>query len=272
MDAAYREMLLNLMIPCAKWTLAHDKNMAIPRFYCPIDITPSSQQRLPESAAHHALKVLRLKRGDQITMFNGGGGEFEASIHLASREAVIVDIGKHIDVERESTLATTLVQSLSSAERMDLTLQKSVELGVSEIQPIVTDRSIVRLEGERAERRARHWQNVVIAACEQCGRNRVPQVLPMLSFDDWLAAPRERETQILLSPQGGSYLDQLRHPSTKVHLLAGPEGGLTDFERQRAVKAGFNAVVLGPRILRTETAALAALSAMQMLWGDFARP
>jgi 16S rRNA (uracil1498-N3)-methyltransferase len=243
--------------------------MPHPRFYCPVDITPSSQIALPPAAAHHALKVLRLKRGDQIALFNGGGGEFEASIHLASREVVIIDVGKHLPLERESSLHVCLAQSLSSAERMDFTLQKAVELGVSEIQPIVTERSIVRLEGERAERRARHWQNVVISACEQCGRNRIPTVLATLGFDEWLTQVARTALRILLSPIGLTTLGEIERPQSEVVLLAGPEGGLSEAEHARAAKHDFLPVKLGARILRTETAALAALASMQILWGDF---
>lgn len=245
--------------------------MTVPRFYCAIDLVPSSQLRLPESAAHHALKVLRLKRGDRITLFNGGGGEFDASIHQAQREGVVVDVGKYLPVERESALNIRLVQGLSSAERMDFTIQKAVELGVSEIQPLTAERSVVRLSGERAERRLRHWQNVAAAACEQCGRNRIPQVGQLANYAEWMSLSDASPLRVLMSPLASTCLRELPPPTGQVELLAGPEGGLTEFELGLAQKAGFHPIRLGPRVLRTETAALAAISAMQALWGDFSR-
>ncbi len=243
--------------------------MPPPRFYCAIDLAPNTQVKLPEDAAHHAMKVLRLTSGDAVTLFNGGGGEFEARIRFSGRDAVLVDLGRHLAVERESPLRLCLAQSLSSAERMDFTLQKAVELGVEAIQPIVSERSIVRLAGERAERRARHWRNVVIAACEQCGRNRVPVVSDTLKLDDWLGQAHGEALKLMLSPLGSATLDALAPPAQRVILLAGPEGGLTEAEHARVASRGFVPVRLGARVLRTETAAMAALSAMQALWGDF---
>jgi 16S rRNA (uracil1498-N3)-methyltransferase len=173
-------------------------------------------------------------------------------------------------VEREARLHVVLVQGLSSGDRMDFTLQKAVELGVAAIQPVATERSVVKLRDERAQRRLEHWQNLVIAACEQCGRNRVPSVAPVLAFDQWIAGlPATDECRLLLSPGATVALRDLQPVPQRVLLLAGPEGGLSPAESGIAQSRGFRPVRLGPRVLRTETAALAALAAMQALWGDF---
>ena len=242
------------------------------RFHFPGRLGNGSEVRLPPDAAHHAVRVLRLAVGEPVVLFDGHGGEFEARITRADRGEVAVKTGAHRDVERESRLQVQLVQGLSSGDRMDLTLQKAVELGVTTIQPIATERSVVKLKDERAQRRLEHWQNLVISACEQCGRNRVPEVLPLLDLPDWLAAldrqAPEGEARLLLSPMASVPLKELA-PATLMTLLIGPEGGLSAVEAQLAQSRGFTPVRLGPRILRTETAALAALSAIQALWGDF---
>ncbi len=242
------------------------------RFHFQGKLGNGSEVRLQPDAAHHAVRVLRLAVGEPVVLFDGLGGEFEARITRIDRGDVSVKTGAHLDVERESRLHVRLVQGLSSGDRMDLTLQKAVELGVAAIQPVATERSVVKLKDERAQRRAEHWQNLVIAACEQCGRNRVPEVLPLMGLPDWLAqlnmpAPDD-EARLLLSPAATTALKALA-PVPRMTLLIGPEGGLSPGETQLAQSRGFKPVRLGPRILRTETAALATLSAIQALWGDF---
>ena len=160
--------------------------MTLSRFYCPIEIATGQIIELPANVAHHAARVLRLEQGDEITLFNGNGGEFSAIIARISKSGTMVEVAEQLDIERESPLNITLVQAVCASEKMDWIVQKGVELGVSRIQPIVTNRSMVKLAGERADKRVRHWQQIVISACEQCGRNRVPQVLPLLSLPDWL--------------------------------------------------------------------------------------
>ena len=162
------------------------ETMTLPRFYYPGEITAGRIIELPANAAHHAARVLRLEQGDEITLFNGNGGEFSAIIARIGKSGTIVAVEKQIAIERESPLNITLVQAVCASEKMDWIMQKGVELGVSRIQPIATSRSVVRLAGERADKRARHWQQIVISACEQCGRNHLPQVLPLLSLSDWL--------------------------------------------------------------------------------------
>jgi 16S rRNA (uracil1498-N3)-methyltransferase len=242
------------------------------RFHFQGKLGNGSEVRLGADAGHHAVRVLRLGVGEPVVLFDGLGGEFEARITRIDRGDVSVKTGAHVDIERESRLHVTLVQGLSSGDRMDITLQKAVELGVAAIQPVATERSIVKLKDERAQRRIGHWQNLVIAACEQCGRNRVPTVAAVLSLPEWLAqipmAPLQDEARLLLSPGAAQSLKELA-PVTRMTLLVGPEGGLSPVETELAQSRGFNPVKLGPRILRTETAALATLSAIQALWGDF---
>jgi 16S rRNA (uracil1498-N3)-methyltransferase len=241
------------------------------RFYVAGRLGNGSDVRLPPDAAHHAARVLRLEAGDPIVLFDGHGGEFEARITRMDRGEVHAKTGAHREVERESGLEVHLVQGLSSGERMDFTLQKAVELGVAGIQPVAMERSVVRLRDERARRRVEHWQNLVIAACEQCGRNRVPRVAPVLTFGEYAAqlGAAEGESRLLLSPLAPASLRSRGKPAGRIVLMAGPEGGLAPGEAQTALARGFEAVRLGPRILRTETAAVAALAALQALWGDF---
>ena len=225
---------------------------------------------LPLAQAHHVAHVLRLAEGDAITLFDGRGTVHDAVIAQCARGAVRVRVHASRSENRESPLQVTLVQAVSSGERMDYTVQKAVELGVAAVQPVLSERCVVRLSGERAAKRVAHWQAVAVAACEQCGRNRVPPVHPLLPFAAWLElAAVEPGLRILLAPGGAARLQEIGRPSGKVALLAGPEGGLTAAEAGDAGRAGFVSLQLGPRVLRTETAALAALAAMQTLWGDF---
>ncbi|MDD5329627.1 MAG: 16S rRNA (uracil(1498)-N(3))-methyltransferase [Sulfuricella sp.] len=242
--------------------------MAAPRFYCPEIPARSGAAELPEPAAHHAARVLRLKEGDAVTVFNGQGGEGEARIAAIDKRGIDVEIIAWQDVERESPLRVVLAQAISAGEKMDFTLQKAVELGVQAIQPLASERSVVKLSGERAEKRVAHWQGVVVAACEQSGRNRVPEVASIRSLSDWLGQD-QTDLRLMLSPDAQTGLRDLPRPEGQVTLLIGPEGGFAPAESQMAQRQGFLPLRLGARILRTETAALAMLAAMQALWGDF---
>jgi 16S rRNA (uracil1498-N3)-methyltransferase len=197
--------------------------------------------------------------------------EYAGVIVQVARGEVTLDVAPGQNVDRESPLAITLAQGISSAERMDYTVQKAVELGVAAIQPLQTQRGIVRLDRARALKRCAHWRAIAVAACEQCGRNRIPEVLPVMALRDWLGqgAADQSAFRMLLAPDVNLSLKGLPRPRAGVTLVAGPEGGLTAEERRDAERAGFVAVAIGPRILRTETAALAAVAAMQLLWGDF---
>ena len=225
---------------------------------------------LPPAKAHHVAHVLRLAAGDAVILFDGQGNVFDGEIAKCARGEVSIRVRGGRQEDRESPLRVTLAQAVSSGERMDYTIQKAVELGVTAIQPLVTERCVVRLSGERATRRGAHWQAVVTAACEQCGRNRVPRVAPLLPLRSWLEQPAPDDgLRLLLLPDAPAGLRQLSRPAGMVTVLAGPEGGLTGAEADAAVRAGFMPLRLGPRVLRTETAAVALLAAMQALWGDF---
>jgi len=243
--------------------------MSTPRFYVPVLLTAPATLQLPEAAAHHAARVLRLRIGDAVTLFNGRGGEYSACITAIGKHDATVAIERHDPVERESPLLITLVQAVSSGERMDLTIQKAVELGAARIVPVESERCIVRLKDERAAKRVAHWQQVVVSACEQCGRNRIPDVRMISPLDAWLAAEESSARRWLLLPGADTALRDLPCPQIPIELLVGPEGGLTDAEADAACRAGYQPVRLGPRVLRTESAAPALLAAVQALWGDF---
>jgi 16S rRNA (uracil1498-N3)-methyltransferase len=242
----------------------------VPRLFCDTDPTPGARLQLPDPSAHHAARVLRLGPGDAVRIFSGDGSEWSAAISSVTKSGVSVLVSERFDRDVEASLQVTLAQGISARERMDFTLQKGVELGVAEIQPLETQRSVVRLREERASRRVDHWQNLAISACEQCGRNRVPQVMPIETFPNWLGALPAPDTRLrlMLSPIAQARLRDFPAP-TGVLLLVGPEGGLAPDEQDLAQACGFLPVRLGPRVLRTETAALAAVSAMHALWGDF---
>ena len=240
----------------------------MPRFYLPDPLHADTIISLHEASAHHAARVLRLSIGDAVTLFDGSGAEWSASISHIDRRAVEVHVHHAVPVERESPLRITLAQGISSGERMDYTLQKAVELGITAIQPIACARSVVKLAGERADKRRSHWQNLVIAACEQCGRNRIPAVAAIAPLTSWLAQPDSTATRLMFAPEADHTLHNLPRPAGPVIMLAGPEGGFAPHEYTAALAAGFIPIRLGPRVLRTETAALAALAALQTLWGD----
>lgn len=223
---------------------------------------------LPDDVARHAVGVLRLREGDDVILFNGDGSECVGQLYKSGKGAE-VQLKSACSPERESPLHITLVQGVSSGERMDYTLQKAVELGISAIQPVMMKRTIVRLDDEKRIKRRQHWQGVVISACEQCGRNHVPEVAPILDFHTWLADRSQQDgIRFLLDPDATLRLKDLPPPEGPVTLLAGPEGGYDQAEREAALRHGFTGLSLGPRILRTETAALAALAAIQSRWGD----
>ncbi len=237
------------------------------RLYCDLALTPGAEIALPETAARHAVTVLRLQAGDTLNLFNGAGGEYLASLVAVSKRETRARIIEFHARERESSVDITLALGISAGERMDYSLQKATELGVSAIQPLATERSVVKLAGERADKRLQHWQHVVIAACEQCGRNRVPAVAPVEKLYAYLAALGRGKRLLMLSPDADTPLTRVA-PAAAAVLLIGAEGGLSPAEHQAARASGFAPVNLGPRILRTETAPVAALAVLQALWGD----
>jgi 16S rRNA (uracil1498-N3)-methyltransferase len=240
----------------------------MPRFYCDLPLAVGRLIELPDETARHAVGALRLRSGDDVVLFNGDGGEYQGTLEQQGKAAAVRLSGRDEPL-RESNLRITLAQGISSGERMDLTLQKSVELGVAAIQPLMMRRSVVKLTGEKTEKRLRHWRGVVISACEQCGRNQLPPVAEIQDFMPSLRQTPKEMQRYLLDPEASQSLRDLPAPTGPVLLLAGPEGGFDPVERNAAIAAGCIPLRLGPRILRTETAALAALAAMQAIWGDF---
>ena len=236
-----------------------------PRFYLDAPLRAGSVCTLSEDAAHHAIHVLRLREGEEVTLFNGRGGEYAARIASIQRLRISIDLLEHRQVERESPLRVTLVQGVSAGEKMDSTVRKAVELGVAEVQPVLATRSVARPKGERADSRRAHWQKVAIAACEQCGRNRIPAVQPLTSVEDY--RPGEG-MKVLLSPQAKLKFSAAVRDAAAFILAAGPEAGFTAEEEAAFAAAGFVPVSLGPRVLRTETASVAALAALNALRGD----
>lgn len=237
-----------------------------PRFYIDAPLRAGSVCTLSEDAAHHAIHVLRLRAGEEITVFNGRGGEFAARIVSIQRLKIAVDLLHHREIERESPLRVTLVQGVSAGDKMDSTLRKAVELGVAEVQPVLAARSVARPKGERAEGRRAHWQKVVIAACEQCGRNCIPEVHALIALSNY--RPSGTAMRILLSPLAQQPLSELSLQGSDFVVAAGPEAGFTSEEEAALVSSGFVPALLGPRVLRTETAAVAALAALSALRGD----
>ncbi|MBW8906917.1 MAG: 16S rRNA (uracil(1498)-N(3))-methyltransferase [Betaproteobacteria bacterium] len=238
----------------------------MPRFHVDTALRTGTSLMLPDDSAHHAVHVLRIRAGDEITLFNGRGGEFAARVASIERLKVRVDVLEHRAIERESPLRMVLVQGVSAGERMDFTVRKSVELGVAELQPVLAASSVARPKGERATARLEHWQKVVVAACEQCGRNLIPRVLPMIAAGDYRGGAG---TKILLSPASQLRFTEAAKGGEAFTIAAGPEAGFNADEERAFLGAGFVPARLGARVLRTETAGLAALAALSALAGDF---
>lgn len=239
----------------------------MPRFFVPAVLSPGQTLALPDSVVRH-IHVLRLRPDSGIVLFNGDGCSYPARLLNVDKRAAAAHILQVLPADSEPPLHITLVQAVSAGEKMDFTLQKSVELGVSEIWPVISERSVVRLSGERADKKTGRWQDIVISACEQSGRNLIPPVQPLQPFVEALLRLPEADARMILSPNRAGTLSRFAAPQRLI-LMVGPEGGWTAAEEEAAFAAGFQAVTLGPRILRTETAALAAIAAMQTLWGDF---
>lgn len=246
--------------------------MRLTRVHVQAPLAGRDQVTLPEASSAHLVRVLRLGVGAPLRVFDGLGGEYEAVIAVVGKRGVDLALGRHHAIERESPLQVTLLQGLSRGERMDFTLQKATELGVTAIQPVLARRSNVKLDADSTPRKLSHWQAIVASACEQSGRNRVPAVLAPLDVGDACASVRA-PLRLMLAVDGAQPLPQVLAAAgapREVALLIGPEGGLDEAEEAVARRAGFTSVLLGPRVLRTETAPLAALAALQALAGDFA--
>ncbi len=242
--------------------------MRVTRVHVPEPLVEGAAVVVPPSVAYHLTRVLRMRLGALIIVFDGTGNEHYAEISSVNGEQVSVKIAEPIRGTTESPLHITLVQGISRSERMDWTLQKATELGVHAIVPVITARSVVRLDDRQANKKLEHWQAVVVGACEQSGRRVIPIVHTPLRLHDYLVQSNSDDMRLVLDPTAPIALTGLQRPPKTIQLLIGPEGGLDDDELQRAVGSGFTAVRLGPRILRTETASVVALSVLQALWGD----
>lgn len=242
--------------------------MRLTRVHVPGPLTAGGRHTIEGDAANHIARVLRLERGEPLTVFDGRGGEYAARIEELRKGAVIVAVAERSMAVRESPLRLTLAQGVSRGERMDWVVQKATELGVSRIVPVLTERTVVKLDAKQAERKLLHWQGIATAACEQSGRDRLPAVAAPLSLAEFLRAVDSHATRVLLSPAARLRVADLPRPDGEVVVLIGPEGGLAEAEQQAAAAAGFTSVRLGPRVLRTETAAVAALTLIQHHFGD----
>ncbi|HEX9140397.1 MAG TPA: 16S rRNA (uracil(1498)-N(3))-methyltransferase [Steroidobacteraceae bacterium] len=244
--------------------------MRLTRIFVSAALAPDTEQLLPRSASDHLLKVLRLRPGAELTLFDGRGGEYAARLISAARGAARIAVGEQSPIERESPLAVTLLQGLARGERMDLIVQKATELGARAIVPLLTERSVVRLDASQTAKRLAHWQAIAIGACEQCGRNRLPQIGPLTELSR-VGELQLAGARLVLEPNGRETLPGAIAGCTEVALLIGPEGGLSDAEVEAALDDDFVPCRLGPRVLRAETAPLAALAALQLLAGDLGR-
>lgn len=240
--------------------------MRVPRIFTSQILSASNQLDLDEAQSHYVSKVLRMQAGRELVLFNGTGGEYAATIVNTGKKTVTVDVGEFISVDRESPLQLELAIGVSRGERMDWVLQKATELGATKISPLFTERTEVKLNGERLQKKLHHWQQIIISACEQCQRNIVPVLNEPIMIDTWLASA-EAELKCVLHHRDNKGLPT-DAAIKSVALLIGPEGGLSETEISQAIEHGFAPLTLGPRVLRTETAPVAAISLVQYLWGD----
>ena len=241
--------------------------MRIPRIFTDSPLAVGSQCQLDDNAANHVGRVLRMQAGQALLLFNGDGQDYHATITEAGKKHVQVAVTEAAENETESSLRVVLAQTLSKGDRMDYAVQKAVEMGVSEIVPLTTERCDVKLKGDREDKRLRHWQQVAISAAEQCGRARIPEIQPVMTVQQWLEHAQACDLRLVLHHRTEQSLNTLEKPAS-IALMIGPEGGLTAEEIALAESHGFLPVALGPRVLRTETAPVAAIALCQWLWGD----
>lgn len=241
--------------------------MRVPRIFTRSLLSEGTTTALDENAAQHVGRVLRMQPGQELRLFNGDGNDYPATITNACKKQVEVQVGAPAANATESSLDIILGQTLSKGDRMDYAVQKAVEMGVTRIVPLTTERCDVKLKGDREDKRLRHWQSVAISAAEQCGRARVPEILPVMTLAQWFEHTGDCDLRLVLHHRTEQSLDSMNKP-TRVALMIGPEGGLSPEEIAAAENSGFLPVALGPRVLRTETAPIAAMSLCQWLWGD----
>jgi len=244
--------------------------MSTSRLFSPLQLRANAELSFGSEQARYVGRVLRLRPGDALTVFDGNGGEYPATIGTITKQELNLSVGEHISRSAESPLRIRLVQGVSRGERMDIVVQKATELGVQRISPVLTDFSVVKLEPDRAAKRRDHWQKVAQSACEQCWRNIVPAIDAPQSLLDWFGDNAGSDKlQLILRADARDSMPAINVPGNDLTILIGPEGGFSEAEYERATVAGLRAVRLGPRIMRTETAALAAISIAQATWGDY---
>jgi len=247
----------------------HDFETMKTRLFVSGQLINGTELLLEGDRARYLGRVLRLRVGDEITIFNGEGGEWSAAIEAMTKSTATLSVGGNVETRTDSALKIHLVQGISRGERMDFVIQKATELGVKRVTPVLTEYGVVKLDATRAEKRRDHWQNIAASACEQSGRTRLPLIDAPVTLKDWFGAkPAEVDAELILAPGAAASLAGITAPQTKVCVMIGPEGGFSETEYEDAAIAGFTSVSLGPRVLRTETAAVAALAVMQSLWGD----
>jgi len=239
-----------------------------PRIYHPQRLGADERYTLTGDQHRHLSRVLRLKAGAELTLFDGRGGEYAATIEEVQRAASRVRTGDYRDVDNESPVHVRLAQGVGRGERTDYAIQKAVELGVTSIVPLLTRRGVVRLDAQRAQRRLAHWRGVIVHACQQCGRNSIPELSSVVALEEWLRGYECGGLDLILDPNSPISVSDLEYSGGLVTVLVGPEGGLEADEREAARAVGFRGVSLGPRTLRTETAAVAGVTAIQLRWGD----
>jgi len=245
--------------------------MSRTRLYIEEALRAGSELGLTGNRARYIGRVLRLRTNDELTLFDGRGGEYRASVRSLSKNDAILSVAEHVDLDVESPLHIHLLQALSRGERMDFVVQKSTELGVRRITPVNSEYSVVRLDEKRTEKRVHHWRGIAASACEQCGRNTLPDIDSPVSLRNWLGDHRDDDgTRLILRPASGTSLKSVDVSGNRLTVLVGPEGGFSDAEYDLAAATGFESAGLGPRVLRTETAALAVLAALQSMFGDLA--
>ena len=243
--------------------------MRLLRFYLPLQLTEGRRYALPDNVFRHAIRVLRLTVNQELTLFNGNNKEYQAKLVEIGKKSATVEVLSSVKLNRESPLKINLIQGISKGERMDFVLQKATELGVTNIYPVLTARTNVAISHQRTEKKLEHWQGVIVSACEQCGRNTVPQLMSPQPITTVLSVfSQQTMAKFVLSPSASYNLSWHNDSHSELTVLIGPEGGLSDQELNSAVGIGFVEVSLGPRILRTETAALAFLAMAQGVWGD----
>lgn len=242
--------------------------MRIPRFYCPIELELKQTLILPDEVFRHAIQVLRLQVGENLLLFNGQGGEYLAELIDVGKRSATVILNSFNSNHKESPLELTLVQALLKPEKMDFALQKAVELGITSFQPLITQRSVVRTDKEKIEKKFQHWQAVAISACEQCGRTHLPSIQAPQTLNHYLSNLDSASHSVILAPDSSKDLTQITVASHKLAVMIGPEGGFTEEEVQLCLEAGIQAVSLGQRILRAETASTSVIAILQLLHGD----